>query len=541
VLPGTVTIPQLGSQQLVVNVFDANGALVTGVSVSFESNDPDMISVTRSGLVTADGSAGSTAVTVRAGAASVQVPVTVTQVPGSITFTPSQLTIPQGQSAPVTITLRDMAGDPIAGASFLFQSSDPRIAVIENGNRVLPTGRAGHVTLTARVDDVTGTMEVTVTPVPVSISADPSTMTIGPGRSRQIVATLRDIVGDPVPGHSFTFESSDEAIITVTATGVAQSVGPLGSATVTVRSGELSTTVSITVAPIVGLEGVLAGRAPLAGSPYGLAVSANGLVLVGTLSGTIAKAQLPNFALAPLPVTGGMVQAIAFNSTGTVAWASGAPNDGLTAIDVASGTAIGSVLPLDGTPIDVIVSPDDQRVYQSTATGKVYIIDAGTRDILHTVSVGSQVVHLAVHPTQPRVYASVTEEARVVEIDAATGQIRRPFAVNGRPQKLLVSADGLDLFVAIEGGTSGVERWDLLSGTRELSVSTCGPFGMAATPDGTILFAGCQGGSILQIDAATLTLQKTFELGGLPRRMAMSPDGSTLIIANEVGVVDFVQ
>lgn len=90
-------------------------------------------------------------------------PVVVTDLPvASITVTPETMEIPAGGSGTAQATLYDEAGDEMQGRSVQWSSSNTSIAVVENG---VITGLAeGQVQITARADDKSDMVAVTVTP-----------------------------------------------------------------------------------------------------------------------------------------------------------------------------------------------------------------------------------------------------------------------------------------------------------------------------------------------------------------------------------------
>jgi DNA-binding beta-propeller fold protein YncE len=72
----------------------------------------------------------------------------------------------------------------------------------------------------------------------------------------------------------------------------------------------------------------------------------------------------------------------------------------------------------------------------------------------------------------------------------------------------------------------------------------CGPYGLGLTPDGAQLYASCalSGiGSVKIIDREARTVIGSLATDGTPRRVAVSPDGATVGVANQGGWVDFIQ
>ncbi|MFI5279115.1 MAG: YncE family protein, partial [Gemmatimonadales bacterium] len=115
------------------------------------------------------------------------------------------------------------------------------------------------------------------------------------------------------------------------------------------------------------------------------------------------------------------------------------------------------------------------------------------------------------------------------------------FVLGGAPQGIAVSPDGSTLYVANESGDLDVV--DIASGnvTAPLNFGA-GAFGLALSPDAVQLYATLWTvGSVAVVDRATLTIVKTISTGGIPRRVAFSPDGLTAAVASEGGSVVFIR
>src|SRR6266567_3271432 len=88
VTPSTVTLAQLETEQLTVSVVDGTGTLLSGVAVTFESADETIATVSKIGLVTSTGPAGSTHLVLRASGLEKEIQVTVTPIATKISVAP---------------------------------------------------------------------------------------------------------------------------------------------------------------------------------------------------------------------------------------------------------------------------------------------------------------------------------------------------------------------------------------------------------------------------------------------------------------------
>jgi len=97
----------------------------------------------------------------------------------------------------------------------------------------------------------------------------------------------------------------------------------------------------------------------------------------------------------------------------------------------------GTISGLNGRAFDIVTSSDGSRVYVGTENGFLYVINAATRTIVDEVqTTHGGLVHLALHPSLPLLYASTS--GNVIEIDLEDLSTRL-LPVDGVPQALAVS------------------------------------------------------------------------------------------------------
>ncbi len=148
VAPREALLESLGDTvRLVATVLDADGEPVTGVRVTWASDDSDVVGVDSAGLATAmaNGRAmvAATVAGVAGGAA-----VEVEQVPASLAVTPAVDSLTVGDSARVSAEAFDAGGSTVHGAEVQWASSDSGVATVDADGWVRATA-PGRVEITA--------------------------------------------------------------------------------------------------------------------------------------------------------------------------------------------------------------------------------------------------------------------------------------------------------------------------------------------------------------------------------------------------------
>jgi len=185
--------------------------------VTWTSSDPDVATVSATGLVTAVGN-GTAIITATSGGVSGTATVTVAQQAAVVAVSPEATTLTAlGATAPLAATVRDAGGSVMVGAAIAWASSNTDVATVSAAGVVTAVGN-GTATITATSGGVSGTATVTV-------AIPPSTLTVlimaGQGNNKAInlgsqgntpVAILTTSTGD---GESVTFDAATVNVSTV--------------------------------------------------------------------------------------------------------------------------------------------------------------------------------------------------------------------------------------------------------------------------------------------------------------------------------------
>jgi DNA-binding beta-propeller fold protein YncE len=112
-------------------------------------------------------------------------------------------------------------------------------------------------------------------------------------------------------------------------------------------------------------------------------------------------------------------------------------------------------------------------------------------------------------------------------------------------QGIAISPDGSRLYAALEGfGDVGLlVVWDLAANELIKSVDAYGGlFDVALTPSSSWLFVSVANlGKLYVVSTTDLDFTWMYEVGGGPRRLAMTADGGTVLVANLQGWVDVIR
>ncbi|HKR09486.1 MAG TPA: Ig-like domain-containing protein [Gemmatimonadaceae bacterium] len=252
-----VTLPSASltvgqSQRAEATLHDANGAVLTGRSITWQSSSTSIASVTDAGMVAAlapgsitvsavsEGVTGTASMTVNA-----PPPVPVASV--SVSLVSSSLN--PGQTTQATAVLKDANGNQLTGRTVTWQSSATNVATVSNAGLVSAVA-AGSASITATSEGQTGSATLTVSvppPVPVAtVSVSLASSTINPGQTTQATAVLKDANGNQLTGRTVTWQSSANNVATVSSDGLVSAVAA-GSASITATSESKTGSATLTV------------------------------------------------------------------------------------------------------------------------------------------------------------------------------------------------------------------------------------------------------------------------------------------------------
>lgn len=402
------------SIKLSAQTLDENGAALDGRRVEWRSSDARVAAVDSTGMVIGV-APGVATITVTSESRSISIGVSVSLVPvARIDVSPSSGTVVVGQSTQLTAVLRDSIGGLLGERMVSWGTSDVSIATVSSSGLVQGVA-PGSATITVASAGKTTDVRITVQPRPVgSVIVSPSQASVIVGTTVQLTTQVTDANGNLLSGRAVQFASNNNAIATVSSSGLVTGVSA-GATTLTVTSEGKITTVNVQVSPV-----------PVA------SVRLDPLTADLTIGGTV------RLNAVPLDGEGGTLTGRA------TSWLSGAPNvatvsaDGLVTA-VGSGTAIvlatiegrsaSATITVRSIPVGkVTVTPSDATII----VGDGIDLSAEARDAAGVLLSGRTVL-----------WTSTDDRIAVV---SSTGRVR---AVSPGPVEIRASVDGVSAAAAV--------------------------------------------------------------------------------------------
>jgi YVTN family beta-propeller protein len=290
---------------------------------------------------------------------------------------------------------------------------------------------------------------------------------------------------------------------------------------------------------------------PLTGTPFAVAISPAGVTYVTqSLSASVARADLPSTSFSTSFPVGNLPSQVRMSPDGRTAYVENQDAQTITFIDVASNQVIATLAVPSGSILNMGLSPDGRRLYALTDYAGVQIVDTQTRVVVGSIppeATGSLLTGVAFHPFAPCMYLAARDEGRITTVNLRTNAVVRSQTVfGGRIQNVAVSRDGALLF-ATDIQRSMLLVRDLSSdGSAFLEYAVGAPqsrnaFDVAVTPDNAQVYVSTLAdGKVYVLDRATRALRATVVTGGSARYVSFTATGTTAVIANESGWVNFV-
>jgi YVTN family beta-propeller protein len=191
-----------------------------------------------------------------------------------------------------------------------------------------------------------------------------------------------------------------------------------------------------------------------------------------------------------------------------------------------------------GTPVVIAVDGSGQRAYAANmGTGVLNVIDIPSMTKVADVDIPGEAHSLAMSPRGDRVYVTNTSNS-VFGVDVATRTIVSTSPTGSGPWGIAfwtTPSDSLMYVTARDGGS--ITEVNMRTGSAVRTIGVTGrPHGIAISPNGSTLYVADDRGEILFVDRVSGATTRRITAGGA-FGMAIAPDGNTLYVTTNPGYI----
>lgn len=381
----------------------------------------------------------------------------------------------------------------------------------------------------------TGCSDTTTPPAPLAaVAIYPADTTIHQHDTFKPRVYVEDSAGHPLPLEP-TLTSSDSTVVTITPQGALRSVGPVGTAVITVTLDSLVDQMVVHV-----IDSAIVARLPLPDAPLAVAIKGDVAYLTRPGTNLVQVLSLSSLSFEDSIVVGAVPCGVVFNSSGTKAYVANQFSNNVSIIDVATNTQTGTI-PVTGNPLPVAISPNDSMLFVTTNVNGLYKIRLDSYAVVDSLPLPATSHYLLAHPNDTLLYVATRDAGSVLEVNWRTMTVVRTFTLGGRTQGMVLAPDRSELYVVNES-TSQLHIVTLSSGSATNIPLDAGAHSIGLSADGTKLYVGLLfAGKISVFNRVAGTLSHTVVTGGTVRWMATDVARERMIVANESGWVDIVR
>ncbi len=470
-------------------------------------------------------------------------------------------------AAPVAVTVKNKAGDPIDSAVVTFTVAGGGGTV---GSATVRTDANGQASTTWTLGNAVGLQSVTatvgtlpaVTFYAVAAAQGASAVAKAAGDAQTAVAganvpvapsvKVTDKFGNPVAGVLTTFNvaSGGGSVTTAAVNTDVNGIATIGSWRLGVVAGTNTLTATASgIAPVTftatGIAGAVSqvnitNTAPTLsiGQTFTLTAQAvdanNNRVTNAAISFTS-----DNPAIATVGASTGTVTAVAAG-TATITASAGGIN-GTQAVSVIGnpGATVAATIAMGSHIADVVTAGNTAYAALSNS---VAAVDLTSNTLAWSLSLTGQVVDVAANSTNTLVAAAAAGGAtsQFYLINPATHLATDSIGLAATPVRMVMTSNGARAFV--DENSFQLEIIDIATKTVITQVPLPGTvIAMKMAPGDTLLYAGTALGSVYEIRVSTGAIVRQFNPTNTVVDLSISPDGKTLFVADGSSVVFMVR
>ena len=198
---------------------------------------------------------------------------------------------------------------------------------------------------------------------------------------------------------------------------------------------------------------------------------------------------------------------------------------------------LGTRVPVAGGPYSAAIASTGVAYVTQPTLNRLVRFDLPAQTSGNTVPTGVTPTEVTFNSTGSRAYVTDQYSSTVTVVDVATDSPIDTIAVGNRPFEVIVAPGDSILYVAKVDSVYGIRL-----STQEIIVRFAIPEvgnGMAIARDTLLYVSTHNGGTVVEFNLRTRAVGRTFTVGGVPQKLAVSADGNVLYIANEAGYVQF--
>lgn len=447
----------------------------------------------------------------------------------TLQVTPDSVQLVRNDSVRLAVNAVDGEGHLVTGVPVQFTSNDTTVVTVTNLGVM-----HSHTTLGRTVVRVRG--GGAFTDVSVSVYATPSYIFVGPTdtlisrtQALQMHATVYDAQNLPITGVSPTWESSDPLVASITATGLVRAETS-GTAFIIARFSPAAGTARVRVR---GPSAIFVTPSDTS-IPQGDSVQFSARVVdqVGdSIPGVTVTWQSSDTAVATMNATTGLARAVGSRSGFATIRAQYGTIVGQANLVVRDTIVLGNRVALSNQPFGAAVSANHVAYVTLGQAAQLARTDLPSQAFVPAVAVGFVPTEVVFNSTGSRAYVTNQFSENVGVVDVATNTQIGVIPVNGDPFELIVQPGDSILYVATNANTV----YGIRLATKEVvaTISTGGLGNGMLIRDSLLYITTHTNGRLIEFNLRTRTVARTFTLGGVPQKIAISADGNTLYIANE--------
>lgn len=192
-------------------------------------------------------------------------------------------------------------------------------------------------------------------------------------------------------------------------------------------------------------------------------------------------------------------------------------------------------------PYAVAIGPDGRALVTQLDNGQLLTTILPDTTFSKAIEAGSTPTDIALNAAGDRGFVANQFDDAIQVINPASGQTVGTVSVTGDPFSVLPDASGSTIYVTTNA--NNVYKLAVNGGTLlgELATDGAAAQSLAFSAKSGLLYVSTRdGGTVMEVDPATMTTVRDFALGGRTQEVAVSADGSELWVANETGYVSVV-